>query len=200
MKKVCDVWRVALLTVLSVVVIAPVAWIAAQDSSSSMGVAQSPIDIRAEELTFVEHLPPLRVRYGPRITLDVVNTGSPDEFATVRADVLAGDGMLRISGTTYKLLQFHWHTPGEHEREGEQFPMEMHLVHQAANGALLVMGVWIVPGDEHEELQKIFAHLPEEEGEHRTVRHFNLRTVLPEHRASFRYLGSLTTPPFTEGV
>jgi len=29
---------------------------------------------------------------------------------------------------------------------------------------------------------------------------FNLRRLLPKNRESFRYGGSLTTPPFTEGV
>ena len=81
--------------------------------------------------------------------------------------------------------------------------MEMHLVHQRedAGGAegLLVVGVWMEVDERHSELDKIFADLPEE-GHAALVKDVKLRRLLPEDRESFRYRGSLTTPPFTEGV
>ena len=168
-------------------------------SARGQGLEQSPIDIRAEDLVVVDSLSALHFTYATRVTLDVVNTGSPDEEATVRANVSAGTGRLWVAGVTYNLLQFHWHTPSEHLIEGEEFPLEMHLVHHAADGTLLVVGIFVVQGERHAELDKIFAHLPEE-GESTTVRKFNLRRLLPEDHESFRYGGSLTTPPFTEGA
>jgi carbonic anhydrase len=166
---------------------------------------QSPVDIRSADLTFVENLPRLRFNYQSRVTLDVENTGSPHELATVRANVPPGAGELRVSGVTYKLLNFHWHTPAEHEEDGIRRPMEMHLVHRAGdeNGPLLVVGIWIVSGESHQELNKIFADLPEKDGEHCTVCNFNLQQLLPQNRESYRLCGSLTTgttPPFDEGV
>ncbi|HVG21252.1 MAG TPA: carbonic anhydrase family protein [Blastocatellia bacterium] len=199
MKKVFYIWRFALLAALSISVIMPSAWAYAQVSSGA-GLEQSPIDIRKQDLTFVEHLPQLGFSYGTKVALDLINTGSPGEFATVRANVQAGDGELCIGGATYKLLQFHWHTPGEHLRQGHSFPIEMHLVHQAADGSLAVVGVWIMPGREHTELAKIFANLPTASGEHRAVNRFNLTTLLPQNLESYRYMGSLTTPNFDEGV
>jgi len=110
MKKVFQLWRFALLAALSISVIMPATWASAQVSLSE-GLEQSPIDIRTEDLTFVENLPQLGFIYRTKVTLDVINTGSPGEFATVRANVPVGGGELRIGGATYKLIQFHWHTP-----------------------------------------------------------------------------------------
>lgn len=164
------------------------------------GLAQSPIDIRAENVVVVDELPHLGFSYSKHTPLTVINTGSPDVEATVRAVLPAGAGRLTVDGVTYNFLQFHWHTPSEHRIEGEGTPMEMHLVHQAADGSLLVVAVFIVQGERHPELDKIFANLPGAAGQTAAVADFNLRKLLPEDDASFRYLGSLTTPPFTEGV
>jgi carbonic anhydrase len=169
-------------------------------ASAQAQLAQSPIDIRAEDVAVVNHLPSLDFTYSKHTALTVINTGSPDEEATVRAVVPAGAGKLTVDGVTYNLLQFHWHTPSEHLIEGEGTPLEMHLVHQAADGSLLVVAVFIVQGERHPELDKIFAHLPGTAGQSTAVADFNLRELLPDERESFRYQGSLTTPPFTEGV
>ena len=201
MKKPYYMLRFALLAVLSVATFAPVFQTAAQQTTTaSVGAEQTPIDIRNEDLTFVEQLPALGFSYGTKVTLNVINTGSPGEFATVRAVVPDGGGELTVGGVTYKLLQFHWHTPSEHTRNGEEFPIEMHLVHQAADGSLLVVGVFIAEGKKNIELKKLFADLPAQASEERTVRHFNLTRLLPDSLESFRYDGSLTTPPFNEGV
>jgi carbonic anhydrase len=198
MKRSNHLLRIALLALLSLTTLLHVSPVAAQEPSA--GMAQTPIDIRTENLTFVEHLPPLGFSYGTKVTLNAVNSGSPNEFATVRADVPNGGGELLVDGVTYKLLQFHWHTPSEHERDGVKFPMEMHLVHQANDGSRLVVGVWVTYGKEHKELKKLFADLPSQPSEERSIRHFNLTRLLPESLESFRYDGSLTTPPFPEGI
>lgn len=160
---------------------------------------QSPVDIRSGEY-HKTHLAPLQFSYSRSTPLTVVNTGSPDEFATVRANVPDGAGTLTLDGVPYKLLQFHWHTPGEHEFNGERYPLEMHLVHQAQDGTLLVVGVTIKEGKVNKELAKIFSDLPTSPANNRTVESFNLRKLLPSSHKSFRYQGSLTTPPYTEGV
>jgi carbonic anhydrase len=207
MKKSSYLLRLALLTLLSVSALVSLPRVGAQTSDGS---EQTPIDIRNEDLTFVEHLPALGFSYATKVTLDVFNNGSPGEFATIRADVPEGGGELRVAGVTYKLLQFHWHTPGEHELNGEKFPMEMHLVHRSddvtlpdgtvTKGTLSVVGVWIKSGKENKELKKLFANLPVQTDEHRTINHFNLTRLLPESLESYRYNGSLTTPNFDEGV
>jgi carbonic anhydrase len=176
-------------------------WATADESPSGVGKEQSPIDIVSKEAVEAD-LPALDFGYEASVSLEVVNTGSPDEEATIRANVPEGAGVLEVGGTKYNLLQFHWHTPNEHELNGEGFPMEMHHVHQKVGADdLLVVGVWLeIADDPHEELDKIFSDLPEEEGKTKLVRGFDLTTLLTEDLGSFRYQGSLTTPPFTEGV
>jgi carbonic anhydrase len=161
---------------------------------------QSPINLRRTRITFVKRLPRVDFRYPEAIDVTLVNTGSPDEFATVRADVPEGAAGIVLRGTRWDLLQFHWHTPSEHEMEGRQTPMEMHLVHSRADGALLVIAVFIERGRANSTLGPMLRRLPSESGATRDVAGVRLRELLPDGRKSFRYSGSLTTPPFTEPV
>jgi carbonic anhydrase len=161
---------------------------------------QSPINFLRRRITFVDRLPRIRFRYPEAVDVTLVNTGSPDEFATVRADVPQGAAHILLRGTRWDLLQFHWHTPSEHQVEGRHAPMEMHLVHSRADGALLVTGVFMQRGRRSRALEPIFRDLPPTSGETREVADVHLRELLPDRRRSFRYSGSLTTPPFTEPV
>ena len=162
------------------------------------GDSQSPIDIRDENVTFVKHLPKIHFRY-PDASLEVINTGSPDHEATIRAVVNSPES-IRVDHTTYHLTQFHFHTVSEHRLNGEVFPMELHLVHETDDGQLLVLGVFIEAGHVNRELQRIFRDLPADESETRSINDFDLDDLIPNDRDTYRYEGSLTTPPFTEGV
>jgi carbonic anhydrase len=176
-------------------------------SAGATLTSQSPIDLRRDEITFVDSLPTIAFAYPRSVDVTLVNTGSPDEEKTVRADVPVGAAHLDLSGERWELDQFHWHTPSEHEREGRDTPMEMHLVHHradgtAAGGPFLVIGVFLERGHENRVLDPIFRSLRrvDEPDETRVVRDVHLKALLPHRRQSFRYSGSLTTPPFTEPV
>lgn len=206
MKRASYLLRFMLLAVLSLSALVPTPQAGAQETTPTVGNEQTPIDIRNEDLTFVEHLPALGFSYGTKVALDIVNKEAPDEHGTIRANVPDGGGELTVAGVTYKLLQFHFHAPGEHELNGQKFPMELHLVHKVVdetspdNGTLSVVGIFIKAGKEHKELSKIFADLPAQPDEHRAVSRFNLTKLLPHGLESYRYRGSLTTPNFDEGV
>jgi carbonic anhydrase len=161
---------------------------------------QSPIDLRASQITFVRRLPRLRFGYPRRVDVTLVNTGSPGEFATVRADVPAGAAHILLGGVRWELEQFHWHTPSEHEIDGRDTPLETHFVHTRADDAILVIAVFIERGRANDAIEPMFGDLPEQPNDTRNVSDVALRALLPDKRASFRYTGSLTTPPFTEPV
>lgn len=169
-------------------------------SALASGSAQSPIDFREKEITFVDHLPRVRFSYPRSTDVTLVNTGSPDKFATVRADVPAGTAFITVHSVRYDLAQFHWHTPSEHTIEGQRAPLEMHLVHRKPNGSFLVIGIFIEPGRVRSAIDPIFRALPKQPGTTHDVPNVHLRNLLPHRRESFRYSGSLTIPPFTEGV
>jgi carbonic anhydrase len=161
---------------------------------------QSPIDLRRSQITFVRRLPTIRFRYPRRVDVTLVNTGSPGEFATVRADLPAGAAHITVGGVRWNLEQFHWHTPSEHEIEGRDTPLEMHFVHTRADEAILVIAVLIRRGRKNGAIEPMFSDLPGLPTDTRDVSDVRLRALLPEQRESFRYSGSLTTPPFTEPV
>jgi carbonic anhydrase len=159
-----------------------------------MGASQTPVDIKSKKVKQAK-LPKLEFDYARHTELEVEHNGH-----TIEAKVPAGEGTLKIGEKYYGLVQFHWHSQSEHAIDGRLLPMEMHLVHRASNGSLVVVGVFIVAGREHDELEEIWDDLPEHEGESKAVRNFNLRKLLPDKRATVRYTGSLTTPPCSEGV
>ena len=102
----------------------------------------------------------------------------------------------------YQLLQFHFHAPSEHTVAGKPFDMEMHLVHKSEAGTLAVVGVLIESGSENAEFTPIWHHLPPSPGESQHIEGviFNAVDLLPSRKHAYRYDGSLTTPPCSEGV
>ncbi|SEN03142.1 carbonic anhydrase [Nitrosospira multiformis] len=162
--------------------------------------AQSPIDIRSNS-TYYGNLPKLNFSLSSDTALTVINNGSPDHESTIRANVSPGEGTLMLSGHQWNLAQFHFHTPSEHLINGRASPMEMHLVFSDAANNLLVVGRDIEQGlFKNQALAPIFSDLPKTTEETLNIEHFNLNNLLPNYLGSFRYSGSLTTPPFTEGV
>jgi carbonic anhydrase len=124
------------------------------------------------------------------------------EWATLRANVPPGSYVM-VGHQQYNLLQFHFHTPSEHQVNGRAAPMEVHFVHLRDGAlpcdadALLVIGAKIVHGARHAELDKIFGlpALPfDAASAPLTISDFDLTRVLPSLAASWRYPGSLTAP------
>ncbi len=108
---------------------------------------------------------------------------------------------LSFDGKDYDLVQFHFHTPSEHRLQGTPFPMELHLVHQSTDSAYLVVGVLFVEGRENEFLSRFIRDIPRAEGGRKTSKNVvDLNSALPKNKGFYLYAGSLTTPPFTEGV
>jgi len=128
---------------------------------------------------------------------DIVDNGH-----TIQVTVDEGS-TLDYDGKTYALKQFHFHTPSEHTINGKHQPMEMHLVHQSADGHLAVVGVLFKEGKTpNPNFAKIIANLPASKGEtkHLTEESIELDLHLPTDNSAYHYTGSLTTPPCSENV
>ena len=182
----------------------PAHWgtISAKFASCQSGRAQSPIDIVAptrrdtSDAIVLKFAPTsLRIVHHEHVA-DAINNGH-----TIQVNYSEGD-TLTVGGRAYRLVQYHFHAPSEHTVNGKQFPMEMHLVHTDAEGQLAVIGVLIVGGAHNAAFDPIWANLPVTKGvehhlEHVTV---DVDALLPKSRTAYRYEGSLTTPPCSEGV
>jgi carbonic anhydrase len=108
-----------------------------------------------------------------------------------------------IDGGLYELRQFHFHAPSEHLVDGAPFAMELHLVHEDIQGNLAVIGILIEAGAHNETLGGIFETLPRDntgEGAAGPEITINLADLFTSNEGMYRYEGSLTTPPCTEGV
>ena len=158
------------------------------------GRRQSPVDI-VRARTLRKDAAALDASYHDT-ALEILNNGH-----TVEDDYHDG-GTLVVDGHEYHLAQFHFHSPSEHTIDGEHAPMEVHLVHKDAQGKLAVIGVLIEEGRAHPELAVLWEHLPTSPGRKEAVEgvSVNASRLLPASLASFRYSGSLTTPPCSEDV
>ncbi len=175
----------------------PAKWGALGVELAEKGLRQSPIDINPDTALASESLPEIRFYYsdGP---MEIVNNGH-----TIQANCAPGN-FATIDDQPYQLLQFHFHLPSEHTIKGRFAPLEVHLVHKhVLDGRLAVVGVLIEQGDtEHPLITKVWSKMPaEKDGKAKaTEAGLNPAQLLPVARGYFRYNGSLTTPPCTEGV
>lgn len=170
----------------------PTAWgtLAPEYRSCAGGHRQSPIDLDIAHAEAAA-LPPLTVHYGATAAVEV-NNGH-----TIQDQLPPGE-WVELGGTRYQLEQFHFHHASEHTLNGAHFPLEVHLVHRSATGALLVVGVLVAEGAEHPALRVLFDRIPHD---HESTRlSIDPEILLPDERRYVTYEGSLTTPPCTEGV
>lgn len=156
-----------------------------------MGKNQSPIDLDA----LVEaELAPLKMTYATP-SAEIVNNGH-----TVQVNYQPGSTLM-VDGRAFELKQFHFHAPSENKIGGKQFPMEAHLVHADKDGNLAVVGVMFSEGVSNPFLAKLWEKMPAKKDEKNALAAgLNVSQLLPADKDYYRYNGSLTTPPCTEGV
>lgn len=160
-------------------------------SLCASGQRQSPIDIRDG---IAVELEPIRFDY--RVSgFAVVDTGR-----TVRAQV-AGGNTIEVMGRRYELQHIQFHRPSQERIDGRQFEMSVHLVHRDPEGRQAVVAVVLERGAAQPAVQQVWNNLPLEK--HEPLAAFeplDPAALLPSDRRYYTYMGSLTTPPCTEGV
>ena len=157
----------------------------------AIGTRQSPIDIREGIRVDLEKI---QFEYRPS-SFAVLDNGH-----TIQVNVSPGNS-LQVMGRRFELLQFHFHRPSEERINGRQFDMVAHLVHKDAEGRLAVVAVLLERGQDQALVQTIWNNLPLEKGDALPAPgQLDLNQLLPENRAYYTYMGSLTTPPCSEGV
>jgi len=160
-----------------------------------LGQNQSPIDINNHNIIATQGLSPIEFIYHADAT-EVVNNGHAIQ---VNVD---NHSSITIDGKHFILKQFHFHSPSENTINGRSFPLEAHFVHVAKDGSLAVVAVLYQLGDENPALKKIFATMPPHTQEKNPLKltASEIDTLLPKEKSYYRFNGSLTTPPCSEGV
>lgn len=166
--------------------------LAAEFAICGSGSRQSPIDISLPPqddiggFTFAYTLTGLRVHNDSKTIHLLIDSGSS----------------IDLGGVTYALTDIHFHTTSEHTLNGSSFGGEVHFVHENSSGELAYVAALILASEENKAVVSVLAELPSEPGEPIDIigTVFDPFSFLPEVRTFYRYDGSLTTPPCTEGV
>lgn len=157
------------------------------------GKQQSPIDVAGGIAVDLE---PPRFDYRPT-RFRITDTGR-----TLKVDVGAGMGV-EIRGQRYELEHLQFHRPSVERVAGQASAMTVHFHHRAADGRLAIVAVLLERGEApHPLVQTLWNSLPLERGGHYMPASATIdpATLIPADPSHYLYLGSLVTPPCTQGV
>ncbi|CAF0789155.1 unnamed protein product [Brachionus calyciflorus] len=176
------------------------------------GKQQSPIDLETSIAQFNDDLKPIIFNnYNQSIRWNITNNGHSIYGKMINPPVAPS-----ISGSNFKekynFVQFHFHwgfnpyQGSEHKLDGNKYPLEIHLVHQSNTGKLAVVGFFFKLSVNNRRLRPILE--PSRQVifiNDQMIENFRLTDILPNFETAnkngyFRYMGSLTTPPCTEGI
>ncbi|EFJ22531.1 hypothetical protein SELMODRAFT_416362 [Selaginella moellendorffii] len=159
-------------------------------STCRTGTQQSPINIKTRDAIDDCSLGKLRFHFSH-------SAGTLTSQKYLYRIGLDGDAenTVIIDGMEFRLVQFHFHHPSEHFIDGKKFELEAHLVYRAMDNSsrMAVVAQMYKKGEEN----SLLAQVLDMKNNVRTLldlREFNLG------QEYFRYIGSLTTPPCTQGV
>ncbi|XP_071908311.1 carbonic anhydrase Nec1-like [Coffea arabica] len=168
-------------------------------AACSNGAFQSPIDMSNERVRLISK--PERPIYKPT-NATIKNRGHDISLQW------GGDaGAIAINGTVYPLRQAHWHSPSEHTIRGRRYDLELHMVHLSTDpnlkNKIAVIGVLYKIGKPDKFLSKLTSYIStmiDEKDEQRSLDVVDPRQIEMHSKRYYRYMGSLTVPPCTEGV
>lgn len=175
----------------------PESWatLAPENKTCATGKRQSPIPIQDGDTFALAGMENIGFEYRPS-PASIIHNGH-----TLQVD-MQGDNRLRVRGSEYRLVQFHFHHPAEERINNRSFDLVAHLVHRGADGQLAVVAILFEIGAPNGLLDTVWGNLPLETGDR--VRWsgpaIDLAKLLPTDRRYYQFIGSLTTPPCSEGV
>lgn len=189
-------------------------WVAlSADNFACSAKNQSPINLTG----FIKaDLDPIKFDYAQG-TNEIVNNGH-----TIQLNYQKGSN-IEVDGQIFNLLQVHFHAPSENHIKGQPYPLEAHFVHANEGGDLAVIAVMYKQGLPNQRLKieldkthgkmirtaaspnkilkQIWSVMPTQTGEkYALTEMINLDAILPQNKDHYRFNGSLTTPPCSEGV
>jgi len=160
-------------------------------SMCSAGSTQSPIDI---EESLDANLKPLKLlqKFPAK---EILQTNHSIQLNFRDGNIVA------IDNITFKLKQANFHTPSEHSIQGKSFPLEAQFLHSDIKGNTAIVAVLFREGRPNPGLEKVLKQLPNESNKAVTLKSRLLASeMMPSNQDYYRFSGSLTSPPCTEGI
>ncbi|MBL4640045.1 MAG: carbonic anhydrase family protein [Kordiimonadaceae bacterium] len=166
--------------------------ISSSNSLCRVGKQQSPIDIEGTD-------PAVMHRLRPQYGLTPVHMKNMHTSITMP---YVKDSLLLVGGKIFELESFTFHTPAEHTVAGKRMPMSIQFMHHAINGEKAIVEVFVKEGRTNIAGKELWEHLPLERNQvmksKKTL--INARDLMPFEQSYYRYMGSMTTPPCSEGI
>ncbi|XP_014495005.1 alpha carbonic anhydrase 7-like [Vigna radiata var. radiata] len=164
------------------------------------GQIQSPIDLSTNVVQVIPKSGSLKYwTYNPQYA--TLSNRGHDVAVNLRGDA----GSIDIDGSSFFLQQIHWHWPSEHTIDGRRYDLELHMVHVSpqADGTnkTAVVGVLYEYGSPDPLLSRVEQYLVDipKENEEESVGEIDPSEIM-SGKMFYRYIGSLTAPPCTEGI
>ncbi|MDR0927605.1 MAG: carbonic anhydrase family protein [Ignavibacteria bacterium] len=166
------------------------------------GKSQSPIDITTKNLAVSSSLKKPVFHYSSDL-FGIENNGHTIQIDPLHKNGYVSLNYITLDGADFFVQQAHLHSPSEHLIDGKMYEIELHIVHKNARGDVAVVGIMIEEGAENKTLADAFANLPKHNTEGKILdlpSLINFGELLANNATVYRYDGSLTTPPCSEGV
>ncbi|CAN4109152.1 unnamed protein product [Withania somnifera] len=158
------------------------------------GKFQSPVNFRNRTVKITKSIQHLKPNY------KIAQTAIMNRGHDIKLQWVGDAGGIIIDGTEYKLQQCHWHNPSEHKVNGRCFAMEAHMVHQSANGKLAVVSIPFKIGAPNPFLNTLIHDAEKVDAKGLKLGLIDPQQLGVKDEPFYRYIGSLTVPPCTEGV
>lgn len=160
-------------------------------SACDSGHNQSPVNI---EQALVASLKPLKTvqKFAAK---DIVNNGN-----TIAVSFKPGN-TLQLDNTPFQLQKLSFHAPSEHKIQNKAYPLEAQFLYADAKGNQSIIAVMFTNGKASAALANLWAKMPNEVGAAVALITPVLPSeLMPKNPSYFRFSGSLTSPPCSEGV
>lgn len=155
------------------------------------GQNQSPIDIK-EAITAT----PKKLKVFQRFPINEFY----NNHGVLEASFKRGN-MVVIDKVMYQMKSVQFHAPSEHSIDGQSYPMEAQFLLREAKGRLAMMAVMFEEGASNPALSKLWKQMPKSNSKKRKLKSkVSASELLPIQKRYYRFSGSLTMPPCTEGV
>ncbi|HSH85781.1 MAG TPA: carbonic anhydrase family protein [Methylophilus sp.] len=114
----------------------------------------------------------------------------------------AGSGnMMVLDQKPYQLKYISVHAPSEHQIKEKSYAAELQMVHEDKAGHRVIIAVMLEEGTANSTLETLISSIPKEKGQSKSLAiRVTPAELMPTKPAYYRYTGSLTAPPCTEGV